>query len=269
MKTITRRVAIILFLGVFLLPAEAESINPYSFQNGGLRSLPALIPTNSDEIDLSYNLFTSLGDHEFDSFALLEALSMYENHITNISTYAFTGTKLVSLHLGRNDLTRIPPLLSVASTLRNVDLSENKIEIVCSADLQGMDDLEMVNLQLNPLTTLPDIPALLPQLINVQFTSLWCCDATWPVGSAKMKTDVDAPCAEPTSLVGLSWARLTQAQVERPCANQPPYGTFLLSSTRQPPVSPMSHPSTPGLSHVLPSTPCHTRQPPVLPVNPL
>ena len=222
-RMLTSQCVLPVLLGLYVLPGAMTSV--YDKTNTGWSSLPSDIPLGTTEIEFASNKLTSLGDNAFSKFTLLNKINLYGNEIATISDTAFSGTQLEYLYLQSNELTCVPHIQTVASTLTTLYLSSNNIQAFTTADFSGMVKLATIQLQNNPLTSLPDITSVLPALGVILMNSFWCCDAAWILDkSANVIVTGTEPCTEPFSLVGVAWSGITRVQLDLPCGSVPPTG---------------------------------------------
>ena len=115
-----------------------------------------LMDSKVTSINLDDNSIKVLGDNEFSKYTLLSSVSMKSNLIDNVHLTAFDNTVLKDLNLHRNNLKYIPNLSGVTDTLTRLDLSKNKIQQGTSSF--DLDNLKMLKIKDNKLTSFPDLP---------------------------------------------------------------------------------------------------------------
>ena len=152
-------------------------------------------------LKLDQNFITQINDTDVAGLSLLSRLYLNKNNLVNISVNAFDGTALNELKLDDNELTYIPYLLNVNTTLEKLYISLNLISTISEEDLRGLGDL----------TTL-DLSGQL-QLI--------CCDSrvewlkNW--SGLILDTGSEFPCAEPEALQTTLWSAITFEDLRQPC----------------------------------------------------
>lgn len=131
-----------ILLMLCMLIDTARAVVVYTNTSQGITSLPPNIPSSVTDIDLSSNLFTSLGDNAFTSFPELANLNMGRNKIVSISASAFVGTVLAKLNLGYNEIVSFPNLDSIGTTLIYIDIGYNPVSEITAAHFQQLVSLE-------------------------------------------------------------------------------------------------------------------------------
>lgn len=186
----------------------------YSHINEGLTSVPLDIGSDVLMVALNENAIVSLEDSAFSYLPGLQYLYMNDNAMSTVSDTAFQNTGLVVLSLNDNQLTRIPYIRDLATTLTMLYLRNNHIDHVTAADFATMDVLSSLYVENNPLSTLPDLPSLLPALTAVSITTFGCCNVQWMKVVGKMIIMKLEPCTLPPALVGVNWLNVTLQRME-------------------------------------------------------
>ena len=135
---------------MLILPEVTSSLKVYRTEQG-LTTLPLDISDNATHIYLQRNLLTEIGPHAFSRFERLQQLNLRANAITSIDVNAFAGCRITVLMLRHNDLVSFPPLGSIGTTLRYLDLEDNRLEYIEPSDVKGLTVLERLHLSNNRL----------------------------------------------------------------------------------------------------------------------
>ena len=144
---------------VLFLPLIGDSVEvQYRQTNQGLINVPADIPLNVTQIDLARNALKIIGENQFAGYSTLNNLNLFDNDIRFIHPSAFEGTVIVRLQLSRNNLTMIPDLRAINTTLIELDLLSNKIAVIPLDFLQPYGNLLSLTLGWNFLTEIPILP---------------------------------------------------------------------------------------------------------------
>ena len=126
---------------------------------------------NATNIHLENRLIDYLPDFVFSNYTELARLNLTGNANTNISRDAFTNTSLKYIYLEGNQLTRIPKLTNVGATLGFLDLSENQIWQIATADFEGLSALYYLSIAGNYIY-IPFQYLATPQRHSERFCSL-------------------------------------------------------------------------------------------------
>ncbi|VDI70696.1 carboxypeptidase N regulatory subunit [Mytilus galloprovincialis] len=111
------------------------------------------VPTNTTELDLSFNKITNIAANAFDDLVSLELLDLGRNNISNIAADAFGDlVSLKSLDLSNNNLSSLPSELFMFNmNLVKVDLSNNHVSSLPSGFFSSMINVYEIKLRNNPL----------------------------------------------------------------------------------------------------------------------
>ncbi|XP_048004885.1 leucine-rich repeat-containing G-protein coupled receptor 4 isoform X2 [Leguminivora glycinivorella] len=151
--------------------AEAEvlayldiSYNQIKSLNGSLRSLKSLRYLN-----LTYNALTEFSLQEIKGLKKLDVIDFSHNkinHITgNMENLVDVETKVLELRLDHNHLVTLGGALIGFHGLMRLNLSNNQLQQVSSDDLNGLEDLKVLDLSFNDIATLEETSkSFLPSL---------------------------------------------------------------------------------------------------------
>ncbi|ELT90382.1 hypothetical protein CAPTEDRAFT_217378 [Capitella teleta] len=144
----------ILWLLGFQLKVYAEVL---TFQGQGLTSVPPNISEAAKDLSFLGNAITTIQPSDFnDKYPDLTYLHLGYNDITSIERGCFRGTIIKDLSLHYNELTIIPDLQELQSTLKVLKLGHNKISSILIGDLNYLTQLGHVNLDYNTITSVTD-----------------------------------------------------------------------------------------------------------------
>jgi Leucine-rich repeat (LRR) protein len=90
--------------------------------------------------------------------------------ISHIDHGCFKGTVLKFLYLSQNQLTVFPDLSEVASTLTDLDLSNNQIITIYADDVKDLVKLDQLTLKDNPWLLITDQLSEFPIELDLYFT---------------------------------------------------------------------------------------------------
>ena len=111
-------------LCLFVLHAYVRAKQYYA-KGKQLTSIPILAkPQQFTGARLNNNNLTYIGDNEFARWTSLKGLYLHKNQIT---TSAFTGTKIQVIEMHTNKLTCLPDLRAISSTLQFLILNSNRL----------------------------------------------------------------------------------------------------------------------------------------------
>ena len=134
-------------LWVFLL---VDTSLGYEKKNAGLKSIPSGIKSSETLIELSGNALTSIGSGAFSAFGSLMTVTVNDNKITGIHAKAFCGTPLRRLEAKFNQLSQMPELSCVGSSLRDIYVSGNNIKSLSHCKWELLVDLRNLYVDENP-----------------------------------------------------------------------------------------------------------------------
>ncbi|XP_063393736.1 leucine-rich repeat-containing G-protein coupled receptor 4 [Cydia fagiglandana] len=151
--------------------AEAEvlayldiSYNQIKSLNGSLRSLKSLRYLN-----LTHNSLTEFSLQEIKGLKKLDVIDFSHNkinHITgNMENLVDVETKVLELRLDHNHLVTLGGALIGFHGLMRLNLSNNQLQQISSDDLNGLEDLKVLDLSFNDIATLEETSkSFLPSL---------------------------------------------------------------------------------------------------------
>ncbi|KAG8286363.1 biological adhesion [Homalodisca vitripennis] len=123
-------------------------------------------------LDLSSNGMKHLQSGSFTSVSNLRIINLRNNNLRTISARLFQSTKLERLDLSHNDISNVPDLEDVGSTMRELDLSYNLLEYLENQVFRKVPLLTTLNVCNNRLTVLPtDVFLGFNSLINLHLCS--------------------------------------------------------------------------------------------------
>ena len=102
-------------------------------------------------VDLYDNEISWIGDEAFKHLSALSTLHLGANKISYISQDAFLGTPVEYVTLTNNFLTTMPALKGVSLSLKYLGLENNKISVVRSGTMKGLQSLVHLNISYNPV----------------------------------------------------------------------------------------------------------------------
>ncbi|KAB0801576.1 hypothetical protein PPYR_03762 [Photinus pyralis] len=106
-------------------------------------------------LDLSYNNILVVPDNGLSGLRSLEELHLQDNSIATIGDRAFVGlNSLQTLNLSSNSLVALPPEMFLSSrNLKRLYIENNSLSVLAPGLLEGLDQLEVLDLCFNELTT--------------------------------------------------------------------------------------------------------------------
>lgn len=118
-----------------------------------LNSVPACVPSSTQNIILSNNIFRELYPRQFERFRDLIFLDLSSNCINQTSDESFKGlSELAVLDLGSNNLQVLNrSLFTGLSSLQNLTLRRNELSHITEYSLNGLFYLTYLNLEINRL----------------------------------------------------------------------------------------------------------------------
>ena len=141
----------------------------YKQRDAGLSEIPhSSISSTETIIDLQINHITSLKAFEFLAYPNLLKLDLSWNDIDWISADAFNGTQLEELNLAENELKAFPDLTSIAESLEDLTLENNKINQIDPELFSALTKLRLLDIKGNSLTTVPDF-----SLVSTEAAAGW------------------------------------------------------------------------------------------------
>ena len=167
-------------------------------------------------VTMSFNNFMRMPDVRLAT--QLQQLDMAYNLALYDVPYGFSGLPLRTLELKGCNLTAVPDISSVASSLTYLDLQNNPLQDLNNAQLYGaflgMTALKTLTFSGTGLTSLPDIRDQVPALTTLKLAGLGLrcdCDLAWlrEAQVAGITVDLDPnPCGSPASLIGQPWSNV-------------------------------------------------------------
>lgn len=108
-----------------------------------------------EDLDLSINDISNVPDNAFTSLRSLQRLLLQENSISVLADRAFVGlVSLQHLNASSNRLAALPPeLFQSTRDLREIYLNNNSISVLAPGLLEGLDQLLVLDLAFNELTS--------------------------------------------------------------------------------------------------------------------
>lgn len=114
-------------------------------------SVPKAIPTDTRKLYLGHNNIKQLRASDFGGLNGIEELAMSSCGMEATEAYTFsTLTNLRTLELWKNKLRRIPSKLP--SNVEVLKLGNNRIQVLCEADFEGLVKLKVLDLQNNRIS---------------------------------------------------------------------------------------------------------------------
>lgn len=169
---------------IYLAKCRIRNLNRFAF-----RKLSNLV-----ELDLSYNVISTVPSHIFDSISELRELKLTGNPIQRVSNDAFVRVpQLVKLELSECRLATLEPraFSGLEVSLEWLKLDNNRMIEVNPATLTGFKNLHGLELAGNPWNCTCGIRPL----------KLWMSDKNIPFS-------VPASCSRPPRLSGKTWDKL-------------------------------------------------------------
>ncbi|KAH6929363.1 hypothetical protein HPB50_026845 [Hyalomma asiaticum] len=141
-------------------------------ENTGLTELPATVPRDAIDLDLSGNIFTTLRTNDFPVMPDLESLSLSSSKIEELSEKVFENLpNLKEVYLRGNDLVWLRDYTFEGSKeLENLVLSHNSLRDISPEAFSGLENLSVLWLDENSIETLP--PDAFVRLKNLEILSL-------------------------------------------------------------------------------------------------
>ncbi len=145
-----------------------ECSTKYTNNKANLVSVPADIPTNSNDIYLEHNIIDHLDDNIFSNYTELRKLALYDNKLSSVNQKAFEGlSKIYLLNLSKNLLTTFPNLTVISGSLTCLYLHENDIKNALiknmTSFIEPLQKLEVLKMRYNDISgtlVLPHLPCL-------------------------------------------------------------------------------------------------------------
>ena len=184
---------------------------PLHMDGVGCTSVPDPLPEPDDcsgclynTIYLQNNRISHIRKSDFtnSNVPCLQKLHLHNNVISSIEDGCFAGTRLNSIILAGNLLTSFPDFTEVKHTLTYIDLTNNSITMIRTAELPALNHLYMNG---NPLVSFPDysdpFPALEALMIGPA-AGVRCC-----IWMKENQLFIDEPfnCSWPPQVVGKQW----------------------------------------------------------------
>lgn len=168
-----------LFLLTVLLAQQVSYVSTdykYDYMRSGKHVWGSFPHVDIEETETSItvrNKIQSLGAHEFSRYKHLEEVSLYNNLLKAISETAFNGTEISILDLTHNELEKVPAhaLQPISTTLRELSLDRNPIQVVQYSDFTGLQQLVKLSLKDTQLTQVP-AKAMLPVIETLNILNL-------------------------------------------------------------------------------------------------
>ena len=126
--------------------------------------------TDLEELDLSHNIISSLGQRNMESQGKLRLLNVSRNSVVELEGQAFVGlVSLQVLDLSHNQLTYLDDRsLQHLHALTDLDLSSNRIERLSDKCFASLHQLRRLRLDSNRLQFVPSPVSLLPLAALIQ-----------------------------------------------------------------------------------------------------
>ncbi|KAJ8386672.1 hypothetical protein AAFF_G00167880 [Aldrovandia affinis] len=116
----------------------------------GLKNVPDKIPSDTTLLDLQNNKISEIRESDFKTLKGLHALILVNNVITTIHPKAFMPLhKLQRLYLSKNLLNEMPA--NMPKSLQELRIHENEITKIRKSAFEGMGNVIVMELGLNPL----------------------------------------------------------------------------------------------------------------------
>ncbi|KAL1436175.1 hypothetical protein MTO96_010912 [Rhipicephalus appendiculatus] len=125
-------------------------------EHTGLTELPATVPTDAIDLDLSGNVFTTLRTNDFPVMLYLETLSLSSSKVEELSEKVFENLpSLKEVYLTGNDIVWLRDhTFEGSKELENLWLDENSIETLPPDTFAPLKNLEILSLTKNKLSRL-------------------------------------------------------------------------------------------------------------------
>ncbi|ELU01872.1 hypothetical protein CAPTEDRAFT_191296 [Capitella teleta] len=207
------------------LVSPKEALSSLVFRtHEGLTAVPNDISNDATSIYLNSNNITAIRQIDFnDKYLDLIDLFLRWNRITAIDNGCFKGTIIRVLAINCNDLTVIPDLHEVSSTLAILDLTSNEIAAISVAALDYLTELTELYLSQNPFSTVPDINQALSALtvFYLENTPLNCCCENIWLKQTRNSLSLHmshSPCVQPPEWTAIALNDITEDMIRRqPC----------------------------------------------------
>ncbi|XP_075720642.1 leucine-rich repeat neuronal protein 4 [Rhinoderma darwinii] len=125
-------------------------------QNQNLKVLPTCLPRTIEDLDLSFNNITVIGDQDMVELSNLRILSLSHNQIKDIHWRIHVLAKLESLDLSNNLLSYVPKCLMLKN-LKKLSLAENPILLIHPFGFTCFPNLMSLNLSMTWIGIHPSV----------------------------------------------------------------------------------------------------------------
>lgn len=140
---------------VSLLLGTGRRLETVDASHTGLARVPAALTRSVRTLRLAGNKLTSVHGGDLDSYPLLRTLDISENRLLDIEDDALGRLEVLEeLTLGGNDLVKVPG--SLPSSLTILDLRRNRITLLRSNDMQGLNKLRILRLNNNNISEIEE-----------------------------------------------------------------------------------------------------------------
>ncbi|KAL5037230.1 hypothetical protein BDV3_006755 [Batrachochytrium dendrobatidis] len=124
-------------------------------------------------LDISGNRLDSLPSELFGYWTSLKSLNISHNQISIIPITMSFLTSLTRLNLSNNCIKTIPPAIGVLQSLIELDVSQNCIEHISSNAFEFLQNLRILVLHTNNLTSIPNVDDLISlETLDLRFNFL-------------------------------------------------------------------------------------------------
>ena len=143
------------------------SSNKIDCYNKHISKIPVFTRHNGQEfsltLDLGYNQLTTIPAYAFKNLTVVNAtridLILYQNHISNIETHAFSGVEsaVTYIRLQNNNLTHLPIALTELSSLHSLNLLNNPLVKIDASVLANISSsLNSLYISVNRFSSFPN-----------------------------------------------------------------------------------------------------------------
>ncbi|ELT93791.1 hypothetical protein CAPTEDRAFT_190972 [Capitella teleta] len=223
---------------VSLLKIERSVLASCAYHGSkGLTNVPHPMSSTLVDLRIDHNMLTQISQMDFnDIYPELMYIDISNNDISFVESGCFKGTQLRYITLGFNQLTSFPDFHEVSNTLKEVDVSSNKITKIFQEEINYLTKLEYFFLNSNPIISLPDLPMNLPAIKSLQLEGIsfhCCCDVAWLRKPINIQTD-PRPCISPTKWTNtIMYDIPEEMMLNEPCVGSGGYRTCVVCITQR------------------------------------
>ena len=204
------------------LLSQIHNIKVLKIQNSNLRDFPNITLSfdTISEIALSSNELKEIRPELLQGFSHLQKLVLTNNALTFLPQ--MTASPLKVLSANRNQLQLFPKLSgAMNTTLKELNLQYNKIQLVCYEDiymLRALQHIRLFNNQIQYITSYIVTPLI--ESIELNSNMFVCdCHMAW-LKNASAVILSQFPCEAPTSLGGYNWSSISTESLMEDCPSE-------------------------------------------------